>query len=403
MQRTATRLGARQPIEPNIRTTPTVSREALGESAESLTQMARPWPRVVTSKAWPKSNMQLLGLRRKRVWKSVSQRTSGVVVTAAPDRYTQWTLRAGVWKKVMRAAAGTASAPRATIAATRIEQRLSTDATLRKLAAAMKPRAADIIDDRFIRGLHVEAVRRSGLLAGEEPHSVFQTSTLDALLEGDFDGDLTFAELAEHGDLGLGTLNGLDGEMIALDGRFLRADVDGAITEVPRAARTPFAVVTFFAPTVSFAVDGSLDHDAFVKEIDRHAPPGSPVCAVRADGVFDLVRARSVPRHEPPYPSLTEIAHEQHVFEFSDVEGTIVGFRFPHYAQGLEVAGYHLHFVDAARRRGGHVLTCRPRRVDVQVDHARELHVELPPGTALGAPDGGAETTERIRRIEGDS
>src|SRR4029453_15490883 len=103
----------------------------------------------------------------------------------------------------------------------------------------MEARASDIIDDRLVRGLHVEAVRRSGLHAEHEPHVVFQTSTLDALFDGGFDGDLTFSELAEHGDLGLGTLNGLDGEMLALDGRFLRADVDGEISEVAPAARNP--------------------------------------------------------------------------------------------------------------------------------------------------------------------
>ena len=58
-------------------------------------------------------------------------------------------------------------------------------------------------------------------------HVLFQASTIGALLDGSYDGDLTFAELAERGDLGLGTLNGLDGEMIAIDGEFLRADVDG--------------------------------------------------------------------------------------------------------------------------------------------------------------------------------
>ena len=62
-----------------------------------------------------------------------------------------------------------------------------------------------------------------------EPHVLFQASTIGALLDGAYDGDLTFAELAEHGDLGLGTLNGLDGEMIALDGEFFRADVDGDV------------------------------------------------------------------------------------------------------------------------------------------------------------------------------
>ena len=83
----------------------------------------------------------------------------------------------------------------------------------------MEPQARDIIDDRLLHGLHVEAVRRAGVHPEHEPHLVFQAATLDALFGGHFDGDLTFAEVAEHGDLGIGTLNGLDGEMLALDGR----------------------------------------------------------------------------------------------------------------------------------------------------------------------------------------
>ena len=191
--------------------------------------------------------------------------------------------------------------------------------------------------------------------------------------------------------------------MIALDGRFLRANVDGDVSEVPATARTPFAVVTFFEPAVTFTLDEPHDHEALVTAVNRHAPPGSPVCAVRIDGTFERVHARSVPRHEPPYPSLAEIAHEQHVFDFHDVEGTMIGFRFPQYAQGIELAGYHLHFVDAERRRGGHVLTCRTGPVEVQIDHARDLHVELPPGIELGAPDAGAGAAERIRQVEGES
>jgi acetolactate decarboxylase len=273
---------------------------------------------------------------------------------------------------------------------------------VRARVGRVEPEARDIIDDRLIRGLHVEAVRRSGLRAEHEPHLIVQSSTLDALFEGHFDGDLSFAELAEHGDFGLGTLDGLDGEMIAVDGRFLRADADGNLGEIPPGARTPFAVVTFFSPVVEFRVGGALEHDELVRELNRRAPPGSPICAVRIDGSFDLVHARSVPRHHPPYPSLTEIAHEQHVFDLRDVEGTIVGFRFPGYAQGLEIAGYHLHFVDAERRRGGHVLACRPRDVTVQIDHAHELHVELPPGIDLGTPHADAADRARIRRIEGE-
>ena len=114
-----------------------------------------------------------------------------------------------------------------------------------------------VLDERWIKSLHVETLRESELHAGREPHVLFQASTIAALLEGSYEGDLSFAELAEHGDLGLGTLDGLDGEMIALDGRFYRADVDGNVAEVAAETKTPFAVVTGFTPSVDAEVDGA--------------------------------------------------------------------------------------------------------------------------------------------------
>ena len=91
-----------------------------------------------------------------------------------------------------------------------------------------------MLDERWIKTLHVETLRQEDLHAEREPHVLFQASTIGALLDGAYEGDLNFAELAEHGDLGLGTLNGLDGEMIALDGRFYRADIEGLIHPVRR-------------------------------------------------------------------------------------------------------------------------------------------------------------------------
>jgi acetolactate decarboxylase len=261
-----------------------------------------------------------------------------------------------------------------------------------------------MLDERLIRGLHIDAadLADSGFAAGV--HEVFQASTVAALVAGAFDGDLSFAELGRHGDLGLGTLNGLDGEMVAVDGRFLRADVDGRISEIAPTALTPFAVVTRFAPTVTFDLEGPLDHHELVRELNRHAPPGSPSCAIRADGDFELVEARSVPRQQPPYGTLAEAAAQQHRFDFHEVSGTVVGFRFPDYAEGIELPGFHLHFVDAARERGGHVLSCRPRRLHVQIDHASRLHMELPPGVELPDPAavvGSSTGRAELRGIEG--
>lgn len=261
-----------------------------------------------------------------------------------------------------------------------------------------------VLDERWIRSLHVETLRESELHAGREPHVLFQASTIAALLEGAYDGDLSFAELAEHGDLGLGTLNGLDGEMIALDGRFYRADVDGAVAEVAPEQRTPFAVVTDFAPTLKAEIDGPLEHDELLAALDRLIPVGTASCAVRIDGRFVSVRARSVPRQSSPYRPLTEVVAEQHVFELEDVAGTMLGFRFPTYIEGIEVSGYHLHFISEDRSRGGHVLGSRSAgQLRVAVDPSSDLHVELPLGVELADPELAAATHAAVERVEHDS
>src|SRR4051794_34903791 len=258
-----------------------------------------------------------------------------------------------------------------------------------------------VLDERWIKSLHVESMRRADLHAEHDPHVLFQASTIGALLDGAFDGDLTFAELAEHGDLGLGTLNGLDGEMIALDGEFFRADVDGRIQRVPPDARTPFAVVTRFEAEVDERLEGELSHDELLARLDALVPTATSSCAIRLDGRFELVRARSVPAQSPPYRPLTEVVAEQHVFELRDVAGTMLGFRFPDYVEGIEVSGYHLHFISEDRSRGGHVLGSRcSQALRARLDPSSELHVELPPGVELADPGLASATHDAVEQVE---
>ena len=259
------------------------------------------------------------------------------------------------------------------------------------------------IDERFIKALHVETLRKDDLHAEREPHVIFQTSTIDALLDGAYDGEVTFGELREHGDLGLGTFEACDGEMIAIDGGFFRAAVDGTVGSVPDSERTPFAVVTFFEPGTRKAIEEPLDQSALLALVDSHLQASAACHAVRVDGRFDYVRARSVPRQQKPYPPLSEVAKEQRVFLLEDVEGTLVGFRFPDYAQGINVAGYHLHFVSDDRTRGGHVLDCRVRNGVIAIDDSSELHVELPVGVDAARPDATAKKRALLDQIEDGS
>ena len=108
-----------------------------------------------------------------------------------------------------------------------------------------------------------------------------------------------------------------------------------------------------------------------------------------------------MPRQSPPYRPLTEVVAEQHVFELADVSGTMLGFRFPDYAEGIEVSGYHLHFISEDRSRGGHVLGSRSgSTLRVRLDPSGELHVELPRGSSWPTPSSPPATHAAVERVE---
>jgi acetolactate decarboxylase len=257
------------------------------------------------------------------------------------------------------------------------------------------------IDTALVGALHVEYLKKGDLGEDERPHhTLFQTSTIDALLEGKYDGDINFAEIQERGDFGLGTLDALDGEMIAVDGSFYQVRADGQAYAIDRGMRTPFAVVTFFEANLYRILETPMDFEEFGAYLDQLIGSETSCFAVRVDGYFEHVKTRSVPRQRKPYPPLAEVVKSQPTFELYDVGGSLLGFRFPHYAQGINVAGYHFHFITADRSAGGHVLEFRLAYGELRVDREADLRLELPPGVELPVPDPTSAKGEELDRIE---
>ena len=254
------------------------------------------------------------------------------------------------------------------------------------------------VDPELAHAVGLRVVDHDQLGSGAVPHTAVQTSTIAALLDGAYDGEVTIGELLEAGDLGLGTLDALDGELVILDGQAWQCAADGRVNRVAPEATTPFAVVTRFAADESLQAPGPLTHEQLMGLLEEHAPPVTGCDAIRIDGRFSRVHARSVPRQEPPYPSLAEVAEDQVEWTFEDVEGTVVGFRFPRSAAGVEVTGHHLHFLASDRSCGGHVLECDLEQGTIQVEEVDGLRLELPPGVKLPSP--GDADEETVRRIE---
>lgn len=234
--------------------------------------------------------------------------------------------------------------------------------------------------------------------AGPSRNGVFQASTIDALMAGVYDGDLSLRELRRHGDFGIGTFDGLDGEMVLLDGAFHQVKADGKVHSPDLRGETPFAAVCAFRPDRTFAVGQGADMAAAEEQIDREAPNQNQFCAIRVDGYFKRVRTRSVPPQERPYPPLKDVAASQPTFDRENVSGTLVGFRCPPYAAGVNVPGYHLHFLSDDRSFGGHVLSFEIVSGTGQVDVLDRFAMKLP-----GTEDFAGADLARDRRKDLDA
>ena len=239
------------------------------------------------------------------------------------------------------------------------------------------------------------AVVSSSPLAREE--TLFQVSSFSALLNANYDGWTSFADLKKHGDFGIGTFHALDGEMVQVDGRILQIRSDGQAYPVPDNALTPFASTVFFHPRLTRVVTVLFpDLPALETALDGLRPPGLP-CAVKITGSFDYVKTRSVPAQVKPYPRLVEVVKTQPTFEFTNVTGVMVGFWLPENFAGLNVPGYHLHFLTADRTAGGHLLEAKPRQITIELQPLRQFQLILPEkiiGTA------GANTAAETTAVE---
>ena len=208
---------------------------------------------------------------------------------------------------------------------------------------------------------------------------LFQTSTINALLHGDYDGTMTFEQLKRHGDFGLGTVNTLNGEMVGLDGKSYQVRTDGKAYLISDTMRTPFAEVTYFkADTTILLNDSIASFGALQSYMDKLLPTPNIFYAFRITGHFDYVETRSVPQQHKPYLLLVDVVKNQTTFEFHNVDGTMVGFWCPAFMKGINVPGYHIHFITENRKAGGHMLACRLHKASVEIEYLSRFKMDLP-------------------------
>ncbi|MFA6173308.1 MAG: acetolactate decarboxylase [Kiritimatiellales bacterium] len=237
-------------------------------------------------------------------------------------------------------------------------------------------------------------------LAAAETNTLTQVSTIDALLAGAYDGQMTLGELLKHGDLGIGTFDALEGEMIVIDHKVYQARADGTVRLMPDNTTTPFAAVVDFRADQISDRDSQATYSGLQARIDELAPNKNLFVAIRFDGKFPSMKVRSVPKQQKPYPPLAEVTQHQAVFEYTNVTGTVIGFRCPEFVKGVNVPGYHLHFISKDRKLGGHILNFTAIGGALQIDTCNRFYMVLPEDGRLRTVDLSKDRSKELEKVE---
>ena len=212
----------------------------------------------------------------------------------------------------------------------------------------------------------------------ENEKILYQFSTIESLMAGNYDGQFPVMKINSYGDFGIGTFDKLDGEMILLHGTVYKAKSDGTVTSDVLSETTPFASVCNFNATQTIDINGI----ASVKELDSiiglNIPHKNMIYAITVSTLFDSISYRSVSKQRKPYKPLIDVVKYQSVFIQPDIEGTLVGYYYPTSVKDICVKGLHIHFISSDFRKGGHVMSLHSsRKATVRIAELKGMYLEF--------------------------
>ncbi|BAL84849.1 putative alpha-acetolactate decarboxylase (plasmid) [Selenomonas ruminantium subsp. lactilytica TAM6421] len=232
----------------------------------------------------------------------------------------------------------------------------------------------------------------------------YQVSTLQALALGFSKSVITVGELLQHGNLGLGTFEDVDGEMIVLDGKCYRAKNNGEVVPAENERGVPFASICCFQShrTETFEKMDTIEQikEWLTLRIEEEFGLNS-MYAVRINGEFSRVDARSESGTKAHHVTLKDaLSITQKAFIFENIKGSLVCVYYPDYMDGINAAGWHMHFLSEDKRKGGHVFDISMTRGNASFCKITSLEIRIPDSPAFDTYALKCASKEEIQSVE---
>jgi acetolactate decarboxylase len=214
---------------------------------------------------------------------------------------------------------------------------------------------------------------------GPDRELIYHYSVWAALVNHVWEGNLSVKELKSKGDIGLGTFNSMNGEMIILDGQIYQVAENGSVGEPGDDSLVPYAITTYFDEDLKFEISEPTGFDMLKKEILSRIPSKNYLYAIRIRGKFSYIKCGGATRQEKPYQlDLEEFLRVRPVYEKENAEGILVGFLCPDFIENINVPGLHLHFISDDKQFGGHVMEFDAKQMHICLDITRRYQFVLP-------------------------
>lgn len=231
---------------------------------------------------------------------------------------------------------------------------------------------------------------------------LFQVSTLNDLMLGDYNGTCSVKELLKHGDTGIGTYDGLDGEAIILNGKAYNGRANGVVSEMSDNDSLPFTTVAFFDESVKEEKVTFESIEDFKAKLAAELPSTNFFYMIKMHGKFN-VRVRSCFKQEKPYEPLFKVAKDQREFEYHDIEGYVVGVYCPNYVEGMNLPGWHIHFISEDLTKGGHILKLSGEKVSYKLNKLTGWDLVLPETKEFSTFNLKEDLSKKTEAVEGST
>lgn len=233
--------------------------------------------------------------------------------------------------------------------------------------------------------------------------TLIQASTLNALMLGNFDKTVSVKDFLHHADTGIGTYTGLDGEAIFEDGVAYKATADGKVSVMQPEDGVAFGAVAKFDESVrEVELKNISDIETLKQALEPYVKDDQNIFyMIKAKGVFKTMHVRSCFASEKPYPTLSEVAQDQREFHFENTRGDVIAVWCPKYVNGINLPGWHFHYLSGDKTQGGHILGLSADSLRVKINKIERFDLTLPQNPEFAQRDLCEDLSAKTAAVEG--